>query len=202
MPRTYKKPELPQGAKVSSVVPTELNAQELTPKTRVTCVNRGSEPYVDKCDGRDYIVPPGLFEVEYEVAEHFRLRSVVPGSRDPLSGAQENFIAILGIDPPEKCVPFSEMEQARADQAVEALDRGAIEDDQGGARAVVVQTSRARARTAGQGGRRGGVSVEQNETSSGAWVPLPDQPDQPLPEAVRPPRGGDAARASRGEDVE
>src|SRR5262245_13119947 len=186
MPQTYKKPELPAGTTVTSVVPTDLRAQELTPKTRVVCINRGSAPYVDKCDGKDYVVPPGLFEVEYEVADLFRQRSVVQGSRDPVSGAQDTYIAILGLDPPERCVPFSEAEQAQQAQAVEAIDRGVVEEEQGG-RGVVVATQRARARTAG--GRRLQHSVEQNATTAEA------------PGAVEPAVGGDAARASRGENV-
>src|SRR5262245_32700215 len=129
MPRTYTKPELPSGTKVQSVVPIDLHAQELTPKTRVTCLNRGADVYRDKCDGRDYVVPPGVFEVEYEVAEHFRLRSVVPGSRDPVTGAQQTFIVIFGIDPPEVCVPFSDVENEQAAQSVEAIDRRIIEDE-------------------------------------------------------------------------
>src|SRR5262245_1339636 len=160
MPQTYKKPELPAGTTVTSVVPSNLHAQELTPKTRVVCINRGSAPYVDKCDGKDYVVPPGLFEVEYEVADHFRLRSVVPGSRDPVSGAQDNFIAILGLDPPEKCVPFDQDTQDEIARSAEAINRTLIEEEQGG-KAVVVATVRARARTAGQG-RRPQTIVEQN----------------------------------------
>jgi len=188
MPQTYKKPELPGHATVNTVVPKDLRAQELGPKTMVTCINRGSEPYIDKCDGRDYVVPPGLFEVEYEVADHFRLRSVVPGSRDPVSGAQDTFIAILGLDPPEKCVPFNQDEEAAFSASVEAIDRAVIEEEQG-TKAVVVPTSRARARSAGQGHRRPQTQVQVNESQEAA------------PEGAAPAIGGDAARAGRGEDV-
>src|SRR5262245_7405544 len=186
MPATYQKPELPAGVVVNNVVPSDLKAQELTPKTRVICINRGSEPYVDKCDGRDYVFPPGYFEVEYEVADHFRLRSVVPGSRDPITGAQETYIAIIGIDPPERCVPFSDVDQEHYSQAVEALDRGAIEQEQGG-KGVVVPTARARARTAG-GSRRRDITVQQNDSTAEA------------PGAMEPPTDGDAIRAGRGEE--
>lgn len=156
----------------------------------MTCINRGSEPYIDKCDGRDYIVPPGYFEVEYEVADHFRLRSVVPGSRDPLTGAQESFIAIIGIDPPERCVPFSADAEAQYAQQVEAIDRTVVEQEQGG-KGVVVPTGRARARTAAGGGsRRRDISVQENDSTREATG------------AMAPPTDGDAARAGRGEEVE
>jgi hypothetical protein len=188
MPQTYQKPDLPAHATVNAVVPKDLKAPELGPKTMVTCINRGSDPYLDKCDGRDYVVPPGLFEVEYEVADHFRLRSVVPGSRDPVSGAQDTFIAILGLDPPEKCVPFNQADQQHYKTSVEAIDRDVIEQEQGG-KAVVVATSRARARSVGQGHRRPETQVQQNESQEAA------------PDAASPAVGGDAARAGRGEDV-
>ena len=190
MPRTYTKPELPEGTPVNNVVPTDLKAQELGPKTRVLCINRGSEPYVDKCDARDYVVPPGYFEVEYEVAEHFRLRSVVPGSRDPVTGAQDTYISIIGIDPPERCVPFSDADQEAFSHAVEAIDRTVVEQEQGG-KGTVVPTSRARARTAGQAGsRRRDISVQENDSTREAQG------------AMSPPVDGDAVRAGRGEEVE
>jgi len=190
MPQTYDKPKLPEGTKVTNVVPSDLKAQELGPKTRVICINRSSEPYIDKCDARDYVVPPGYFEVEYEVAEHFRLRSVVPGSRDPVTGAQETYIAIVGIDPPERCVPFSHEDQEVFSQSVEAIDRGAVEQEQGG-KGVVVPTARARARTAGgAGSRRRDITVQENDSTREA------------PGAMQPPTDGDAVRAGRGEDVE
>src|SRR5262245_18505631 len=102
MPLTYEKPELPQGTKINNLVSADLHAQELTPKTRVVIINRGRTDYRDKYDAHDYVVPPVLGEVEYEVANHFRERSVVPGSRDPVTGHQDVFIAILGLDPVEK----------------------------------------------------------------------------------------------------
>jgi hypothetical protein len=188
MTQTYKKPELPSGTKVNAVVPKDLNGVELGPKTRVVCINRGDQPYFDKCDGRDYVVPPGFFEVEHEVADHFRLRSVVPGSRDPVTGSQENYIAIIGIDPPEQCEPFTRAVQDKYEQSVEALDRGLIEQEQGG-KGMVVSTASARARTAG-GTRRRDIRVQQNDSENEAVG------------AMAPPTDSDAARAGRGEAVE
>jgi len=199
MTQTYKKPELPSGTKVANVVPSDLQAQELGPKTRVVCINRGSGAYVDKCDGRDYVVPPGLFEVEYEVADHFRLRSVVAGSRDPVTGAQETYIAIIGVDPPERCEPFPPEVQEKYEQSVEALDRGLIEQEQGG-KGMVVSTARLRSRTAG-GTRRRDISVEQNDNMSEATDATIEVGDRGK-RILRAPTDSDAARAGRGEAVE
>lgn len=181
MPLTYEKPPLPAGAKVNNLVSSDLHAQELTPKTRVVIINRGRTDYKDKFDAHDYVVPPGLGEVEYEVAHHFRERAVVPGSRDPLSGNQEVFIAILGIDPPELCEPFTDEECARYGMAVEAIDRSAL-DTAADRDVKVITTSAARARTAGKT-RRADITATD-------------------PTAMEPPVGGDAALAGRGEPTE
>lgn len=188
MPLTYERPDLPAGATIAKLVSSDLKAQELTPKTRVIIINRGREPYCDKYDGHDYVVPPGLGEVEYEVANHFRERSVVPGSRDPQGRGQDVFIAVLGQDPPEKCVPFSDEECARYGVAVEALDRSNMESEADRS-VVTIKTSAARARTAGGSRRRPDISTQQNDSQS------------PAPDALTPPVGGDAALAGHGEPV-
>jgi hypothetical protein len=181
MPQTYVKPVVPND--LVTLTSVDLKATELTPKTAVICINRGREVYRDKCDGRDYEVPPGHFEVAYEVAAHFRERSVVPGSRNPITGRQTNFIAILGMDKPEDCVPFDDDASERQSEAPEALDRSdmALSDRQ----VTVVPTRVARARTAGRGRGRE-ASLEQNDST------------EPAPDAAEPPIGGDAALASRG----
>lgn len=171
MPPLYKRPDTP--VKPVNLVPEGLGGEELTPKTRVVCINRSDVTYVDKCDGRDYVCPPGLFEVEYEVANHFRERSVIPGSRDPVSGKQEHYIAIVGIDPEDRCQPLSGGELAIAKAAPEALDRSGMSGADKDVR--VVPTQAARARTAG-GARR-----PQHEVSD--------------PDAVKPPEGGEAMQA-------
>jgi hypothetical protein len=184
----YNKPTLPVGTEVVNLVPEGLGGTELTPKTRVVIINRSAHPYHDKHDGRDYIVLPGLSEVEYEAADHFRSRSVVPGTRDPITGKQEHFIAILGIDPEERCVPLTEGEQLQADEAPEAIDRTSMS---GADRDVkVVSTQAARSRTAGGGTRRVRQSVEGNDGSAapaGATAPIV---------------GGDAARTIQRETAE
>lgn len=177
--QTYSKPDLPTGTKVRNLVSADLHAQELTPKTRVVIINRGRLPYRDKYDAHDYEVPPGLGEVEYEVANHFRERSVVPGSRDPVTGAQDVFIAILGLDPEERCVPFNDEECARYGHIVEAIDRSNMESA-ADRDVTVIKTSAARARTAGNSGRRR------------ADVTVTD------PDVLVPPVDGDAALAAAG----
>jgi len=178
MPQIYQKPDM-AGHKVSNLVPEGLGGTELTPKTRVVIINRSAKPYIDKYDGRDYIVQPGYSEVEFEAAEHFRLRSVIPGSRDPITGKQDHFIAILGIDPDHRCVPLDAAEQAKAEAAPEAIDRSSMD---GADRDVkVVSTQAARSRTAG-GNRRIRQSAESNDGKALA------------PDALAPPEGGDAMR--------
>lgn len=177
MAQIYEKPVLPAGSKVNNLVSADLKAQELTPKTRVVLLNRGRLPYVDKYDGRDYTVPPGYGEVEYEVANHFRERSVVPGSRDPVNGYQDVFIVIPGQDAPEKCVPFTDEECERYGHAVEALDRSNMESA-ADRDVTTIKTSASRARTVG-GRRRTEIQVTDESV-------------------LQPPVDGDAALASRG----
>jgi len=43
---TYTRPDLPDGVKPFSLLSTDMKAQELTAKTRVICINRGTEPCV------------------------------------------------------------------------------------------------------------------------------------------------------------
>lgn len=167
----YRRPET--AVKPVNLIPEGLGGEELSPKTRVVCINRGDVPYLDKCDGRDYVCQPGLFEVEYEVADHFRTRSVVPGSRDPVTGKQEHYIAIIGMDPEDRCQPLSGAELAAANAAPEALDRSGMSPMDKDVR--VVSTQAARARTAG-GNRR-----LQHEVSD--------------PDAVKPSEGGEAIQA-------
>lgn len=176
----YKRPELPDGVKPVNLTPDGA-AQELEPKTRVIIRNRGDQVYKDKFDGRDYTVPPGaVCEVEYEVANHFRERSVVPGSRDPITGKQEHFIAILGIDREERCQPLNAAEAAKAATAKEAIDREAMGDDQ----ARVVPTASVRGRVVGvPRGRRVAQSAETN-----------DGQELAVKEVLAPVVGGDAMR--------
>ncbi len=176
----YSRPELPIGTKVQSLVAEGLHGQQLTPKTRVLVVNRGTADYCEKFDGRNYVVPGGkVSEVEYEVADYLRDRSVIPGSRDPMTGKSEHFIAILGIDPAERCELLDKDEQHKADTTVEAIDRSLMD---GADRDVkVVSTQAARARTVG-GTRRIAQRVEGNDGS-----PAPE-------DAMTPPVMGEARR--------
>jgi hypothetical protein len=176
----YNRPDLPEGVKPVNLVPLGAT-QELEPKTRVLIVNRGDAPYRDKFDGRDYIVPGAtVAEVEYEVANHFRERSVVAGSRDPVTGKQDRRIAILGIDKPERCELLTPVENEKAAKAVEAIDREALGDD----KAVVVPTARVRARTIGLGKR--GKQQLTAETNDGQELDVND--------VLAPVEGGDAMR--------
>lgn len=177
---TYARPTLPPDVTPVNLAPDGMGGTELTPQTRVLIVNRGTHPYVDKFDGRNYTVPPEtVSEVAYEVAAHFRERSIIPGSRDPVSGKQEHYIAILGIDPPEKCNYLSAVEQQKADEAAEAIDRSQMDGADGDVR--VVNTNAARARMVGRG-RQVMQSTETNDGTASA------------PDALKAPKGGDAMK--------
>lgn len=133
---------LPGGQAVQQLVPNTGTRQvHLTPERDVLCLHRGDEPYEDMFDGRPYRIEPGFFMTTYGAAQHFRSRSVVPGSRNPETSFQASFIVIIGIvelhangsfdvlqavDAPGEWTKFTEAEQAQYHDAVEALDRDAM----------------------------------------------------------------------------
>lgn len=141
----------------------------LTPDTIVLCIHRGrrqivdGEPvyhpqaaryanrererffvgdYKDTYDGQHFLIAPGYFRAPYGAALHFQKRAVVPGSRNPESGFQASFIAIIGITEPSQepngfhvmrpiddavtWPPFSDEECRDYEIAGDALDRGAM----------------------------------------------------------------------------
>jgi hypothetical protein len=102
----------------------------LTPEKYVFVLNRGVDPVRDKFDGTDYVIPSGVNEMPYGAATHFRGRAVVPGSRNTETGKQESFLAILGVDRPEKCVPFSTEQCQAFGLRIEAIAREELMDPQ------------------------------------------------------------------------
>lgn len=109
----------------------------------------------DTFDSRHYLIPVGYFTCPYDAAQHFKARAVVPGSRNPETGFQASFIAILGIpgplsynpdgtprlfdaqgqctllleiDPREDWDPFTDDECRQYGHALEALDRASMLD--------------------------------------------------------------------------
>jgi hypothetical protein len=124
----YVRPTLPPGVAVHSFVPEHGATEELTPEKYVFVLNRGVDPVRDKFDGTDYVIPPGVNEMPYGAAMHFRGRAVVPGSRNTETGKQESFLAILGIDKPEKCTPFSPEQCEAFGLRIEAIAREELMD--------------------------------------------------------------------------
>jgi len=124
---TYIRPVLPENVVVHQFAPDHLKGVELTDQAIVVIINRHpNKPYRDKFDGVNYTIPGGhIGEITFGAAQHFRERSVVPGSRNPETHKEDHFIAILNIDPPERCQPFTDEQAARIDAMPEALDRSA-----------------------------------------------------------------------------
>lgn len=153
-------------AAVQQLVPQGQLEMPLTDNTPVLCIHRGRrnrlldgtdeihpqaarhkdgsrEHYFvgdlkDTYDGRHYVIAPGYFSAEYGAALHFQRRAVVPGSRNPESGFQASFIAIIGlvepthdggfrvvrpVDPQEDWPPFTDGECQDYSVAGDALNR-------------------------------------------------------------------------------
>lgn len=135
---------LPAGLAVQQLVPNTGTRQvQLTPDRDVLCVHRGDEDYEDMFDSRPYRIAPGFFMTTYGAAQHFRARSVVPGSRNPETSQQTSFVAIIGIvelhadgtftvlqavDHPREWTLFTAEERAEYSGALEGLDRAGMID--------------------------------------------------------------------------
>lgn len=154
MSRTYEKPQIP--ARQVRAVQVK---NTLEPETDVIVLFRGGPPIVDMYDQKDYIVPPkpeGVdladwrtlihaaehFEMPYMVAQHLQGRSIVPGTRNPYDYRKAvSQLAILSVDPADRCVPFTEAQMAKfygeawRDGLAEGLDRSQM---QGAERNAVV----------------------------------------------------------------
>lgn len=155
-------------ANVRHLVREGVHEVHITPETPVLCIHRGRrlqadgkpvyhgnaarhrdgdrEPffegdYKDTYDGNHYIIEPGYFSAPYGAALHFQRRAVVPGSRNPETGFQASFIAIIGVvdaqpgggfkvlkavDDQADWAPFTDDECAQYEVAFEALDRDAM----------------------------------------------------------------------------
>lgn len=148
MGQSYTAPSLPPGTEVVMLRKEDDKANELTPDTFVTCINRGRRPLVDMFDAQNYVIPPGYFQLQFGAAQHFQKRQVVPGTKNLAVGGFKSWIGILGVDSPELCEPFTDDELEHYGEAVEAIDRSAEPD---GASVRIIRTSSARAGVSGQG---------------------------------------------------
>lgn len=145
MSRTYDKPE--QSANARAIRPQQ-QPNTLGPDTEVTVLFRGGPPIIDMWDSLDWVIPPRpegvelledyrghwcepeYFTMPYAVAQHLQQRAVVPGTRNPTDPQQiASQLAILNIDPPARCQPFTREQLERFGGAFkEGLDRSLIPD--------------------------------------------------------------------------
>lgn len=226
---------------VQQLVREGVHDVQLTPETPVLCIHRGRRlqdgdtpvhhgnaarhrdgereayfegDYKDTYDGYHYIIAPGYFSAPYGAALHFQRRAVVPGSRNPETGFQASFIAIIGVvelvpdggfrvlkavDDQVDWTPFTDDECAQYEVAFEALDRAAMvapiekevvlrnvsETVAGGKEG---SASRVKGPSNGKGGRRG---TAQQVTDKRIREPIPPEQNS----SVREAQAGRAAGA-------
>lgn len=132
MGRTYEPPKDIDLSEVVTLLPAHKQKQELQPETPVICINRGPLELRDMWNADEYVIPPfAKFQVAYAAAQHFQKRLIVPGTRNPNMHdtsvpLQVSWIAILGVDPPAACEPFSDEFLARFGSKSEAINREAL----------------------------------------------------------------------------
>lgn len=124
MAQVYRMPQ-PSGP-VADLVPESADGARLTPDTAVLVVNRGRAPLRAKFDGRDYVIPPGEVIMPYGAARHFQQRLIIPGTRNPETGAVQSYLGIRGLDDDWMCLPLTDDECDRYGEAKEAIDRAAL----------------------------------------------------------------------------
>lgn len=184
----YRRPSLPAGVIVHTVVPDNTNGEVLNDSTPVIVFNRKPEPYVDMYDGRRYTLPPGFIDLRYCEALHFKGRSVVPGSRNPETGKQDHYIVIVDAQtPPDHLITIGEAQFRRQQQLPEAIDRASMTSQ--AARSVqTIKTTAAHATIAE------GRGLEGNSPSSD----VPDDAMAPVHDAQQEQARDAAAAASDG----
>lgn len=124
---TYTQP--PVTGRIANLTPEGAQGNVLTAETEVVAIHRGRHLLRDTFDGQHYAIEPGLFRVTHKVAKNLKARAVIPGTRNPADGhQQQSYVGILGLDPDEECQPLSDEEVARYGAAVEALDRASSPD--------------------------------------------------------------------------
>jgi hypothetical protein len=226
---------------VQQLVREGVHEVQLTPETPVLCIHRGRRhtedgapvhhenaarhrdgereayfegDYKDTYDGFHYIIAPGYFSAPYGAALHFQRRAVVPGSRNPETGFQASFIAIIGVvelvpgggfrvlkpvDDQVDWTPFTDEECAQYEVAFEALDRAAMvapiekevvlrnvsETVAGG------KAGSAKSRVKGGGGKGGRRGTQQEVTDERIRKPIPPHENS----SVREAQAGRAAGA-------
>lgn len=193
---------LPAGAKVVDLSPVNEAQQALTPETIVVCINRGRETLVRKFDALDYPLHPhteGYIKMPYGAALHFQRHCTVPGTRDVFSGAEQSFIGILGVDPPEWCEPFTDEQCQRFGIAVEAIDRSG-EDEPVQMANVNAATAAGKIPVRGQSNNHRRLVRGGKDGNKGTKVKDVLAPPDDLNDAQREAREAAAELAASGED--
>lgn len=154
MDRSFALPDAPIATLL--IDQTTANSKVL-PSETVLCINRGRTTLTDTFDAVHLEIPPGLFHVRYDAAQHIQRRLIVPGTRNLEVGGYQSFIGILGsadgrikLDADEFCRPFTDEELRGFGERLEAVDRTALSNPAD--RAVVpISTAAARAASLTQG---------------------------------------------------
>lgn len=186
------------------VIRPMADSKALKPETPVIVLHRGGPPVKDKFDGQDWLIPgPGYWTLRYDAAMHLKARAVVPGSRNPATGRQESQLAIVQtswgdpIDPPARCVPFTDAQVKHWWSHIEAIDRTSMASPI--ARSVTAINYEDAQRTL----LSQGVNVEgvvETEAAQGAAIATPVPPE--ANEALREMRQTFAEAAAEGHVTE
>src|SRR5690348_6564706 len=195
MARQYSRPDLPDGADVRDLVPVDADTRTLTPKTRVTCINRGVETLLVQHNGHHYEIAPGLFEVAYATARHIQQRLIVPGTRQRTVSQRgviraTSYIGILGVDAPEACEPFTVAELNAFGVKHEGLDRESMPTRRD-REVTQVSTKAVRGKTRGQ------AATQRRQFDSQADEQGSDEAAERARNTFTPPARSDAERDER-----
>lgn len=164
------------------------NSSQIQPTDRVFCINRGRKPLTDQFDGRHVVLPSGWFQIEFDAAQHFHRRLIVPGTRNLEVDGYQSWVGIRGtvdgriaFHTEEDCTPFTDEELEAFGEKVEAIDRSAMSNP-ADRDVTAIRTSRAVAstmRSTSRGGRTGiDVSAQANEDAAEAAEHVLDKPEE------------------------
>lgn len=178
----FSVPDAARGA-TDLTAPTLNKATAIQPNERVLCINRGRQTLIDTFDGRHIPLPVGYFEIEFDAAQHFQRRLIVPGTRNLAENAFVSYIGILGTtdgrirrDTDEYCTPFTDEQLQTFGERVEGLDRSGLDEvTPQRVSAIIASTMR----STGPGGRRG-VQVFAGESAEAqdAAAHVLDRPEE------------------------
>lgn len=197
--KTYTVPPSVDRSQVVDLTPETTHRAAIQPTTRVVCVNRGPKRIIDKYNAHEYDIPPfALFEVEYQAAVHLQRRAIVMGTKnpdpnDPTAPQHVSWISILGLDPEDACLVFSDAELARFGESAEGINRGAMADP-GNRNISIVKTNDLRRSLPGTG-----VATSESAMAASAGTGFPNQAvdgsEEAVERALERVSGSDATQA-------